>query len=155
MTTLTNTPEASATDQETGAYPESTLSLRLDVDGIGLSWTLRGTDESMARRLPRVLSYLKRLQAKLPTPETPRPVAVPSALWRSGRIGARFTARRCFNKPIAVARGIPTRPSRVGARASQNALENAHRDTSTGARAPFWRRRWTPMLPCNACRPTA
>ena len=79
MTTLTNTPEASATDQETGAYPESTLSLRLDVDGIGLSWTLRGTDESMARRLPRVLSYLKRLQAKLPTPETPRPVAVPSA----------------------------------------------------------------------------
>ena len=60
---------------ETG-YPESTLSLRLDCEGIGISWTLRGTDESMASRLPRVLSYLKRLQAKLPTardPAVPQP----------------------------------------------------------------------------------
>lgn len=75
---LTHEPPA-LSPEEPGPYPESTLSLRLDVDGIGVSWTLRGTDDSMAKRLPRVLSYLKRLQAKLPKPAATRPVAVPSA----------------------------------------------------------------------------
>jgi hypothetical protein len=70
--TYTHEPPAEA-DAETG-YPESTLSLRLDVDGIGLSWTLRGTDESMSKRLPRVLEYLRRLHERLPKVA---PVAVP------------------------------------------------------------------------------
>lgn len=81
MTDITYTHDArsAASPEEPGPYPESTLSLRLDVDGIGVSWTLRGTDESMAKRLPRVLDYLRRLQAKLPTPKTPPPAAVPQA----------------------------------------------------------------------------
>lgn len=66
-------PETACPGQRSVGYPESTLCLRLDVEGIGLSWTLRGSDESMSKRLPRVLAYLKRLQAKLPKPETPQP----------------------------------------------------------------------------------
>ena len=61
-----------------GEYPLSTLCLRLDVDGVGLSWTLRGDDADIAIRLPRVLEYIKRLQARLPRPEPARPVAVPA-----------------------------------------------------------------------------
>lgn len=78
MTDITYTPDASpATDQEPGPYPESTLSLRLDVDGVGVSWTLRGSDESMAKRLPRVLDYLRRLQAKLPHQPEAQPAPQP------------------------------------------------------------------------------
>lgn len=79
MTDITYTHEPPpASPEEPGPYPESTLSLRLDVDGIGVSWTLRGTDESMAKRLPRVLDYLRRLQAKLPRPAPAAPAAVPA-----------------------------------------------------------------------------
>jgi hypothetical protein len=46
-------------------YPASTLSFKLDVQGLQLTWTLRGTDESMASRLPRVLAYLQKLQGRL------------------------------------------------------------------------------------------
>jgi hypothetical protein len=70
MTDITYTHETPPDEQEAD-YPESTLSLRLDVDGIGLSWTLRGTDESMSKRLPRVLEYLKRLQERLPRVAAP------------------------------------------------------------------------------------
>lgn len=66
-------PEAPASD-----YPLSTLCLRLDLDGVGLSWTLRGDDSDVASRLPRILDYIKRLQAKLPRPEPTRPVTVPA-----------------------------------------------------------------------------
>lgn len=78
--TTETTPKPAALP--TGEYPLSTLSLRLDIDGVSLSWTLRGDDSDVASRLPRVLDYIKRLQAKLPkpepTPETPRPTAVPA-----------------------------------------------------------------------------
>jgi hypothetical protein len=74
MTDIMYTHEPPAEAEPESGYPESTLSLRLDVDGIGLSWTLRGTDESMSQRLPRVLAYLKRLQDRLPKPA---PAAVP------------------------------------------------------------------------------
>jgi hypothetical protein len=59
----------------------STLCLRLEVDGVSLSWTLRGDDSDVASRLPRVLDYIRRLQAKLPRadPQAPsqRPTVVP------------------------------------------------------------------------------
>lgn len=77
--TLTHEPPAEgATETPATGYPESTLCLRLEVEGIGLSWTLRGSDESMSTRLPRVLDYLKRLQARLPRPSpTPQAATVP------------------------------------------------------------------------------
>jgi len=78
---VTHAPPPAAT----GGFPESTLSLRLDLDGVGISWTLRGDDSDVASRLPRVLDYIKRLQAKLPPgrsqgqarPEPSRAAAVP------------------------------------------------------------------------------
>lgn len=70
MTDITYTHETPSDAAPEAGFPESTLSLRLDVDGVGISWTLRGSDESMSKRLPRVLDYLKRLQATLPKPET-------------------------------------------------------------------------------------
>ena len=78
MTDITYTHEPPAEAPAETGYPESTLSLRLDVDGIGISWTLRGSDESMSQRLPRVLDYIKRLQARLPKPDAPAPAAVPA-----------------------------------------------------------------------------
>jgi hypothetical protein len=84
MTTETTTTPPRAVALPTGEYPLSTLSLRLDIDGVSLSWTLRGDDSDVASRLPRVLDYIKRLQAKLPktepapATETPRPTAVPA-----------------------------------------------------------------------------
>ncbi|HSF30290.1 MAG TPA: hypothetical protein VLK82_07445 [Candidatus Tectomicrobia bacterium] len=80
MTELTLTKETTpAPAPAAGEYPMSTLCLRLDVDGVGLSWTLRGEDADVASRLPRILEYIKKLQAKLPRPEPARPVAVPAA----------------------------------------------------------------------------
>ena len=93
MTELTMTTETTPTPAPApaGEYPLSTLSLRLEIDGVSLSWTLRGDDSDVASRLPRVLDYIKRLQAKLPPgrsqgqakpeapqSEAPRPTAVPS-----------------------------------------------------------------------------
>lgn len=74
MTTTPLAPQPAVS----GDYPLSTLCLRLDVDGVMLSWTLRGDDSDVASRLPRILDYIKRLQAKLPKPETPAPAAVPA-----------------------------------------------------------------------------
>lgn len=79
MTTETTTQPPTPAAPGSGEYPLSTLSLRLEIDGVSLSWTLRGDDSDVASRLPRVLEYIKRLQAKLPKPEAARPVAVPSA----------------------------------------------------------------------------
>jgi hypothetical protein len=76
MTDVTMTTETTATPPPaaSGDYPLSTLCLRLDLDGVGVSWTLRGDDADVASRLPRILDYIKRLQAKLPKPEAvPRP----------------------------------------------------------------------------------
>lgn len=75
MTEMTLTHDAPAPSEATGGFPESTLSFKLDLHGLQLTWTLRGSDASMAQRLPRVLDYLKKLQAKLPTPE---PAASPA-----------------------------------------------------------------------------
>jgi hypothetical protein len=71
MTDVTYTTETTPAPQPaaSGDYPLSTLCLRLDVDGVSLSWTLRGDDSDVASRLPRILDYIKRLQAKLPKPE--------------------------------------------------------------------------------------
>lgn len=73
MTTETTTTPPQAATMPAGDYPLSTLCLRLDLDGVGISWTLRGDDSDVANRLPRVLEYIKRLQAKLPRPEAPPP----------------------------------------------------------------------------------
>lgn len=78
MTDITSTHELPTEASPETGYPESTLCLRLDVDGVGLSWTLRGSDESMSKRLPRILDYIKRLQARLPKPDAPAPAAVPA-----------------------------------------------------------------------------
>lgn len=86
LTMVKESPTPPPAAVPSGEYPLSTLCLRLDVDGVGLSWTLRGDDSDVAARLPRVLDYIKRLQAKLPkpvpgsdpVPETPAPAAVPA-----------------------------------------------------------------------------
>jgi hypothetical protein len=75
--TLTSTPATPAA-APTGEYPLSTLCLRLEVDGVSLSWTLRGDDNDVASRLPRILEYIKRLQAKLPRPAPAAPAAAPA-----------------------------------------------------------------------------
>jgi hypothetical protein len=74
VTLTTETPPQPAPAMPASEYPLSTLCLRLDVDGVSLSWTLRGDDSDVASRLPRVLDYIRRLQAKLPKPQ---PVPAP------------------------------------------------------------------------------
>jgi hypothetical protein len=75
MTEMTLTHDAGAPAEATGGFPESTLSFKLDVQGLQLTWTLRGSDASMAHRLPRVLAYLGKLQQRLPQAEAPPPAA--------------------------------------------------------------------------------
>jgi hypothetical protein len=54
-------------------YPQSTLSLKLRLGEIEMSWTLRGDDADVAQRLPRALATIRQLQAKgsLPAPTEP------------------------------------------------------------------------------------
>jgi hypothetical protein len=73
MTDVTVTHETPAAAEAPGLYPESTLSFKLDVQGLALTWTLRGTDASMAARLPRVLAYLQKLQGRLAQEGTRHP----------------------------------------------------------------------------------
>lgn len=63
---------ASSAAQE---YPQSTLSLKLRLGDIEMSWTLRGDDADVAQRLPRALATIRNLQTKgtLPAPAAPQP----------------------------------------------------------------------------------
>jgi hypothetical protein len=51
-------------------YPQSTLSFKLRLGDVEMSWTLRGDDADVAQRLPRALATIRQLQAKgsLPAP---------------------------------------------------------------------------------------
>lgn len=60
-------------------YPQSTLSLKLRLGDIEMSWTLRGDDSDVAQRLPRALATIRNLQTRgtLPAaPVAPQPPSV-------------------------------------------------------------------------------
>ena len=60
-------------------YPQSTLSLRLRLGNIEMSWTLRGKDADVARRIPRALATIRDLQAKGTLPAAPEQPAASQA----------------------------------------------------------------------------
>lgn len=67
-------PMARASAEE---YPQSTLSLKLRLGDIEMSWTLRGDDSDVAQRLPRALATIRNLQTKGTLPATPEQPAAP------------------------------------------------------------------------------
>jgi hypothetical protein len=75
-----DTEEESAGSAE--AYPASTLSLKFRLtDGVEISWTLRGDDGDVAKRLPRALATIRTLQGsgKLPAQAPVGQAALPPA----------------------------------------------------------------------------
>ena len=71
-------PQPLPTPAPAGEYPLSTLCLKVRVGEVEMSWTLRGDDSDVARRLPRALATIKKLQedGKLPAAR-PQPAPQP------------------------------------------------------------------------------
>lgn len=80
MTESSMNHEATHHTEQEPDYPASTLSLRFELSGVSVSWTLRGDDNDVASRLPRILDYLRRLQAKLPKPMDLSPEPAPDVI---------------------------------------------------------------------------
>jgi hypothetical protein len=58
-------------------FPLSTLCLKVKVGDVEMSWTLRGDDSDVARRLPRALATIKKLQEDGKIPQAARPEPQP------------------------------------------------------------------------------
>ena len=77
MTTETTPPAPQPAAVPTGEYPLSTLCLKVRVGEVEMSWTLRGDDSDVARRLPRALATIKKLQEDGKIPQASRPEPAP------------------------------------------------------------------------------
>jgi hypothetical protein len=137
-------------------YPQSTLCLKVKVGDVEMSWTLRGDDSDVARRLPRALATIKKLQEEGKIPQAPRtepldrgPGQAPDQ--RPGQAPAQppleeredwcaFTRWRCRSRRTSAASGIATGCRRAaGVRASRSGLACKKICSSYPGRSRVWK----------------